>query len=108
MFFAHFALYFIYLEPLPKRGKSSASSLAEESVATTSRTADGTYTVNLPIPVKGNGVSYGLYYWPLPPNIVRYVRSVSSVCSPWCMLLRVLVQCLKPSKALTSRHEKLP
>ncbi|CAH3045206.1 unnamed protein product [Porites lobata] len=29
-------------EPLPKRGKSSASSLAEESVATTSRTADET------------------------------------------------------------------
>ena len=31
--------------PVPKRAKSSASSEAEQSVATTSRTADGTYTV---------------------------------------------------------------
>ena len=30
---------------VPKRAKSSASSEAGQSVATTSRTADGTYTV---------------------------------------------------------------
>ena len=98
-------------EPVPKRGKSSASNEVEQSVATTPRTADGTYTVNLPIPVNGNGVSYGLYCWPLLPNIVRYVLSVSPVCTPCCMLcmlLRVLAQCLKPSQALTFRHEKLP
>ena len=83
--------------PVPKRAKSSASSEAGQSVATTSRTADGTYTVNLPIHVNGNGVSYGLCCWPLPPNIFRYVLSVSSVCTPAYMLLRVLVQCLKPS-----------